>query len=303
MCGVAGLVAKTPEARESLGSSLATMLEPLARRGPDSAGFALYDGEVAAGWSRVSLLDPRGERAFDLLAEALAAELGEAVVRIDWGDAAVLAATAEPDQLVARVAALAPELLTLGFGRTVEVCKRVGEPIGLIEASGLRGRSGTHAIAHTRMATESRVSTVHSHPFCSAADLCLVHNGSLSNHSAVRRALLGEGVRFDSDNDSEVAARYLAWRLAGGADLATALAGALEDLDGFFTFAVADAEGFAVLRDRFACKPALLAETDEWVALASEQAAIVALPGGAEAEVREAEPGRVYHWTLAGAAA
>jgi amidophosphoribosyltransferase len=302
MCGVAGIFAKTPEARTRLGNDLATMMERLHRRGPDSCGFAIYDGAGLPDRARASLLGS-AETDFDALAAALAAEFGSVeVTRRAGGDQAVVTATAPPAELADRVRALAPAVAVLGFGSEVEVFKRTGPPELLIEETELRRRSGTHAIAHTRMATESRVSTVHSHPFCAAADFCLVHNGSISNHYAVRRDLEAAGVRFETDNDSEVAARYLVHRLET-ADLAEALTGALVDLDGFFTFAVAGADGLAVLRDRFACKPALLGETDEWVAIASEQAAILALPGGAEAEVQEAEPGRVYSWVASKAVA
>jgi amidophosphoribosyltransferase len=149
------------------------------------------------------------------------------------------------------------------------------------------------------MATESRVTTEHSHPFSTGSDLCLVHNGSLSNHNSLRRALRREGLRFQTDNDSEVAAGYLTWRLAAGDDLETALYHALDDLDGFFTFAVGTQDGFAVLRDPIACKPAVLAETDDWVAMASEHRAIAVLPGYEDAELWEPEPARVYAWTRA----
>jgi glutamate synthase domain-containing protein 1 len=303
MCGVCGLFAKTPEARARLGADLAKMLDQLAERGPDSAGFSIYDGEAVAGRTRVSLLDPGGEHDFASLRDALGADLDGVELSADSGDQAVVRADADAPALLARISELAPELVPLAFGATVEAFKRTGSPQRLIEATDLRRRSGTHAVGHTRMATESRVSTIHSHPFCPAADLSLVHNGSLSNHNAVRRQLAGRRVHFDTDNDSEVAARYLAWRIGEGDSLEEALNRALSDLDGFFTFAVASLDSFAVVRDRFGCKPALLAETDDWVVVASEQSAIAALPGGADAEIYEAEPGRVYLWSLVGAAA
>ncbi len=149
------------------------------------------------------------------------------------------------------------------------------------------------------MATESRVSTEGSHPFSTGLDLCLVHNGSLSNHNRLRRSLQREGIRFATDNDSEVAAGYLTWRMREGATLEQALEGCLDDLDGFYTFAVGTADGFAVLRDPIACKPAVMAETDEWVAMASEYRAIAVLPGAQDAVIWEPEPGRVYSWGTA----
>jgi glutamate synthase domain-containing protein 1 len=159
--------------------------------------------------------------------------------------------------------------------------------------------SGSHALGHTRMATESRVTTEHSHPFSTGLDLCLVHNGSLSNHNRLRQRLRAEGIEFETDNDSEVAAGYLTWRLRKGASLEQALEGCLEDLDGFYTFAVGTIDGFAVLRDPIACKPAVMAETDDWVAMASEYRAIAVLPGAEGARTWEPEPGRVYSWERA----
>ena len=135
------------------------------------------------------------------------------------------------------------------------------------------------------------MTTEHSHPFSTGLDLCLVHNGSLSNHNRLRRRLRREGIQFETDNDSEVAAGYLTWRLREGATLEQALEGCLEDLDGFYTFAVGTADGFAVLRDPIACKPAVMAETDDWVAMASEYRAIAVLPGAERATVWEPEPG------------
>jgi amidophosphoribosyltransferase len=264
------------------------MLGQLAGRGPDSAGIAVYRDPVPAGATKLSLLDPAGT-ARDWSA------FGE--VRADRGDQAVVCA--EGDAADARAAALLrdPAILVLSAGTTIETVKRAGPPQQLIADATLRGMRGTHAIGHTRMATESRVTTEHSHPFSTGADLCLVHNGSLSNHNSLRRELRRQGVTFQTDNDSEVAAGYLTWRLQQGDDLDAALHGALRDLDGFFTFAVGTGDGFAVLRDPIACKPAVLAETDDWVAIASEHRALAVLPGALDATVWEPEPAHVYSWS------
>ena len=175
----------------------------------------------------------------------------------------------------------------------------MGDPRRFVERFALAGMSGTHGLGHTRMATESRVTTQASHPFSTGLDLCLVHNGSLSNHNRLRTELRREGIEFQTDNDTEVAAGYLTWRLREGASLDQALDGCLRDLDGFYTFLVGTADGFAVLRDPIACKPAVLAETDDWVAMASEYRAIAVLPGAEEAEVWEPEPARIYSWERA----
>jgi methylamine---glutamate N-methyltransferase subunit A len=178
----------------------------------------------------------------------------------------------------------------------MEIIKEVGDPRGFVERFDLRSMSGSHGLGHTRMATESKVTTEGSHPFSTGEDLCLVHNGSLSNHNDLRRALRKAGIRFVSENDTEVAAGYLAWRLREGASLQEALEGCLDDLDGFYTFAVGTRDGFAVMRDPIACKPAVMAETDDWVAMASEYRAIAVLPGADGARSWEPEPARVYVW-------
>ena len=189
-----------------------------------------------------------------------------------------------------------PELGIFGFGERIEVFKDVGLPDAVARRFDLAHRSGTHALGHTRMATESAVTTEHSHPFSTGLDLCLVHNGSLSNHNRLRQSLRREGIRFTTDNDTEVAAGYLTWRLAQGMSLTQALEAALADLDGFYTFAVGTRDGFAILRDPIACKPAVLAETDDWVAMATEYRAIATLPGAAGAEIWEPRPATVYSW-------
>jgi glutamate synthase domain-containing protein 1 len=195
-----------------------------------------------------------------------------------------------------------PELRVMSAGRVIEIYKEVGRPESFVERFRLSDFQGTHGLGHTRMATESRVTTAGSHPFSTGLDLCLVHNGSLSNHNRLRERLRREGIAFQTENDTEVAAGYLAWRLREGASLEQALEGCLDDLDGFYTFAVGTAEGFAVLRDPIACKPAVLAETDDWVAMGSEWRAISVLPGASDARMWEPVPGVVYAWEKAAVA-
>ncbi|MEM8753544.1 MAG: amidophosphoribosyltransferase, partial [Pseudomonadota bacterium] len=193
----------------------------------------------------------------------------------------------------------APHVSVLGVGAAMEVFKGVGDPDAVSERLGLSGRAGLHCLAHTRMATESAVTTEGSHPFSTGADACLVHNGSLSNHNALRERLERAGERFQTENDSEVAAGYLAWRMREGDGLDQALAAAIEDFDGFYTFAVGARDGFAVLRDPIACKPAVIAETDDWVAMSSEFRAIARLPDVEHAEIWEPKPARIYSWSRA----
>ena len=299
MCGIVGLFAKSSEIEASLGLHLAAMLEQMGDRGPDSAGVAVYRDPAPSGSSKLTLFSPDPLEDWD----ALCAELGnafggspEASVRSSH---AVVVVEAEASEAEAWVRATRPELRVMSAGRTIEIYKETGRPEAFVHRFSLEDFRGTHALGHTRMATESRVTTEGSHPFSTGLDLCLVHNGSLSNHNRLREWLRREGVDFRTENDTEVAAGYLAWRLREGASLEEALTGSLEDLDGFYTFLVGTLDGFAVLRDPIACKPAVLAETDDWVAMGSEWRAISVLPGAAEARSWEPVPGVVYAWERA----
>jgi glutamate synthase domain-containing protein 1 len=296
MCGIVGLFAKTPAVSERLGEHLARMLMELGDRGPDSAGVAFYREPAASGWTKLSLYSASEPYDWNALRAELAEALGDASpveVRASHG---VLSVPAEADDAIAWLAARHPELRVMSAGSTIEIYKEMGRPEEFARRFQLDGLQGSHALGHTRMATESRVTTEHSHPFSTGLDLCLVHNGSLSNHNRLRRELRREGIAFQTDNDSEVAAGYLTWRLREGASLDEALEGCLEDLDGFYTFLVGTVDGFAVLRDPIACKPAVLAENDDWVAMASEYRAIAVLPGADDAHTWEPAPARIYSW-------
>jgi glutamate synthase domain-containing protein 1 len=298
MCGIAGLFSKSLDVSGHLGAHLGAMLSQLSDRGPDSAGIAIYRDAAPAGSSKVSLFSPDRDQDWAGVREALAADLGAGEAEV-LASHAVIVVEAEADVAQAWLRERFPELRVMSAGQTIEIYKEAGSPRDFIEAFALAEMQGSHALGHTRMATESAVTTEHSHPFSTGLDLCLVHNGSLSNHNRLRRKLRREGIEFETDNDSEVAAGYLTWRLREGASLEQALEGCLEDLDGFYTFAVGTADGFAVLRDPIACKPAVMAETDDWVAMASEYRAIAALPGAEQATTWEPEPGRVYSWERA----
>ncbi len=275
------------------------MLEQLSDRGPDSAGVAFYRDPAPAGWCKVSLHSSSAAPEWEALTAELEVEFGEATPPRVRATHAVFAIAAEADEAQAWLIERHPELTLMSAGRSIEIYKEAGPPPRFVQRFGLAELTGSHALGHTRMATESRVTTEHSHPFSTGLDLCLVHNGSLSNHNRLRRSLAREGIRFRTDCDSEVAAGYLTWRLREGASLEQALEGCLEDLDGFYTFAVGTADGFAVLRDPIACKPAVMAETDEWVAMASEYRAIAVLPGAEDAVLWEPAPGHVYSWGTA----
>ncbi len=289
MCGIVGLFAKTRAIEPELGAHLATMLAAMGDRGPDSAGFALY-GEARPGSVKLTL---RGEG--DL--ESLAAEAAPGCPALRRGTHLVLSVPEEREAMVrAALAAAAPGVVVVGAGRRMEIYKEVGAPSEVAARFDLAAMAGTHGIGHTRMATESAVTTDGAHPYSTGPDQCLVHNGSLSNHNAVRRGLAREGYRCLTENDTEVAALWLSRRLRAGMALDAALRGALTDLDGFYTFVVGTEGGFAVLRDPIACKPAVMAETEGWVAFGSEYRALVDLPGIGQARVWEPEPGVVYAW-------
>ena len=299
MCGIVGLYAKNPELRPRLGALVSPMLVELGDRGPDSAGLAVYRRPAEDGGSKITLHHEDPGYDWTALRRGLAAECGsgEGEVALEVrASHATFSCALTPAHAERWVAQHRPELRLMSTGDTIELYKEKGLPKDVVERFGFREIEGSHALGHTRMATESAVTTEHSHPFSTGLDLCLVHNGSLSNHNRLRQALRRRGIPFRTDNDTEVAAGYLTWRLREGDSLEAALEAALDDLDGFYTFAVATRDGFAVLRDPIACKPAVLAETADWVAMASEFRAIALLPGADRAEIWEPAPGRVYRW-------
>ena len=299
MCGIVGLFAKSPEVEERLGVHLAAMLGQMNDRGPDSAGVAFYRDPAPSGASKLTLFSPDPREDWRTLATALGEAFGGAPEPSVRSSHAVLVVETDATGAEEWLRVNRPGLRVMSAGSVIEIYKETGLPRDFVEQFGLTDFQGTHALGHTRMATESRVTTEGSHPFSTGFDLCLVHNGSLSNHNRLRRNLRREGIEFQTENDTEVAAGYVAWRMREGATLEQALEGCLEDLDGFYTFAVGTADGFAVLRDPIACKPAVLAETDEWVAMGSEWRAISVLPGAADATMWEPQPEVVYVWEKA----
>lgn len=296
MCGIVGLFLKNEALRPQLGRLLSRMLVEMGDRGPDSAGFAIYRRPAAEGSVKVTLHHPDPAHDWAARAADLARGLGCTASAERRGNHAVLTVAVDEGPARAWLAAHHPEVRVMGFGRRIEVFKDMGGPAAVAERFQLAAMDGTHALGHTRMATESAVTTEHSHPFAVGSELCLVHNGSLSNHNRLRRGLARAGIHFDTDNDSEVAAGFFAHRLQQGDLLADAMRAGLDQLDGFYTFAVGTRDGFAVLRDPVACKPAILAETDDWVAMGSEWKAIAPLPGAGRARVWEPEPATVYAW-------
>lgn len=296
MCGIVGLFLKNPALEPRLGAMLSDMLGVMCDRGPDSAGFAVYsDGE--AGRLKMTLRSTDTDPRFDDLVAALAKTVG-VNVEADRRETHLVISFDRAAESAIRdwIERERADISIVGTGTRMEIFKEVGLPPDVAARFKLENMRGTHGIGHTRMATESAVTTNGAHPFSTGADQCLVHNGSLSNHNAVRRRLQREGIEFETDNDTEVAAGYLTWRMREGDDLKSALGASLSDLDGFYTFVVGTESGFAVLRDPISCKPAVMAETDDYVAFGSEYRVLACLPNIEKARVFEPEPATVYAW-------
>jgi methylamine---glutamate N-methyltransferase subunit A len=296
MCGIVGLFLKDKSLEPELGALLSQMLISLSDRGPDSAGIAIY-GSGGNQRSKITVQSARPEKDFAGLRQELADRLGADVdVLVRSTHAVIEVPSASLDEARQAILVLRPDVRVMGAGEVIEIYKEVGLPGQVVDRFGLTKMTGTHGIGHTRMATESAVTTLGAHPFSTGPDECLVHNGSLSNHNNVRRELIREGMKFETENDTEVAAAYLSSKIAHGANLGSALESSLSDLDGFFTFVVGTKNGFGVLRDPIACKPAVLAETDRYVAFGSEYRALANLPGIEDARIWEPEPAKVYFW-------
>jgi methylamine---glutamate N-methyltransferase subunit A len=298
MCGIIGLHLKDPDLQPCLGELLTQMLEAMTTRGPDSAGIAVYADHALAGDELRYSLRSDETIDWDVLAKRIAAETGREVgVEPLGSDSAVFSSRAAEASFLAAVHQIAPLVSVPGYGRSMVVVKDVGAPAAICARYGIGGWRGYQGIGHTRMATESAVTTAHSHPFAPAADLALVHNGSFSNYATIRGRLARKGIRCDTDNDSEVAARLIASRMAEGADLEQGLRTVLKEMDGFFTLLVTTRTQFAVVRDSFACKPAVIAETGGYVAMASEYHALAGLPGITGARVFEPMPEEIHVWS------
>ncbi|MFT4707789.1 MAG: glutamate synthase domain-containing protein 1 [Ascidiaceihabitans sp.] len=297
MCGIVGLFLKDPSLEPMLGDMLTDMLVTMTDRGPDSAGIAIYGGETT-GYAKLTVQSDTPEDDFAELDIDLRKRVkGKVSITVKDTHAVI---EMQADQVAAARAALTeirPNVSVMSHGESLEIFKEVGLPKDVAARFDVRGMSGTHGIGHTRMATESAVTTMGAHPFNTGPDQCLVHNGSLSNHNSLRRRLRRLGVHIETENDTEVGAAYLTWKMQEGATLGEAMESALEDLDGFFTFVVGTKDGFGVVRDPIACKPAVMAETDQYVAFGSEYRALVNLPGIENARVWEPEPATVYFWS------
>ncbi len=291
MCGIVGIYLKNEKLKNSLGSLLSKMLINMGSRGPDSAGFAIYKKEEKEKFKYSICINKLNFKDFEeRITKHVDAELKKN------SDHVVLKTSIKPHTMLTILKNHFQDVALVGYGKSIEIFKQVGSPSDVVKKFKLDDYSGSHAIGHTRMATESAITTDGSHPYSTGEDECLVHNGSLSNHNNLRRKLKKDGVNFDSENDTEVAAGYISNNLSNKKNLKETLKDSLKDLDGFYTFITGTKDGFAVLRDEIACKPAVIAETDDYVAIASEFQAMAHLPEVNNAKIFEPEPGVVYSW-------
>ena len=297
MCGIVGLFLKDPSLEPMLGDMLTDMLITMTDRGPDSAGIAIYGGETTDNAKLTVQSDTPDTDFFKLDNDLRKQVKGKVSITVKDTHAVLEMQSDQVAEARAALIDIRSTVRVMSHGTSLEIFKEVGLPKNVASRFNIRQMSGSHGIGHTRMATESAVTTMGAHPFNTGPDQCLVHNGSLSNHNSLRRRLRRLGVHIETENDTEVGAAYITWKMQEGATLGEAMESALEDLDGFFTFVVGTKDGFGVVRDPIACKPAVMAETDQYVAFGSEYRALVNLPGIENARVWEPEPATVYFWS------
>jgi amidophosphoribosyltransferase len=298
MCGIVGLLIKNAPLRDRLGELMVPMLTGMTDRGPDSAGLAVYTTPVAEERRKLSLYVGEHFLDWDDLLQELREEFGPDQEIAAHGNHAVLTTGSDPDVVSAWLARTFPKVAVLSVGQSIDLYKDVGAPADIARRYRFADLKGTHLVAHTRMATESAVTPAHAHPFTAGRDFCLVHNGSLSNPHLVRKALEPLGIEFETDNDTEAACRFFEWRLREGDDLTTAVQRGFSVLDGFYTFLMGTDTELLIVRDAFACKPAVVAETDDYVAIASEFRSLAHLPHIAHAELFEPKPEEIYRWRI-----
>lgn len=296
MCGIVGLLVKKPALREQLGELMLPMLTGMIERGPDSAGLAVFTEALPVDRRKYSLHAPDWDCDWAGFEAGFIRQFGtEAVIEVK-GNHAVLTCDEPAAKVRAWIRKAFPGLHLLSAGRQIDIYKDTGNPAEVAARYGFARLAGTHLVGHTRMATESAVTPDRAHPFTAGEDFCLVHNGSLSNPYQIRRKLEPLGIDFETDNDTEAACRYFEWRMREGDDLGTAIRSGFEQLDGFYTFLMGTRDELALVRDAFACKPAVVAETEDYVAISSEFRGLASLPGIRNANVFEPVPEEIYVW-------
>ena len=292
MCGIVGIYLKTKKFEKNLGKMLSGMLNNMESRGPDSAGFAIYKNEDKKIYKYSLCINDLN---FNRFKKEISKKIKKPRIN-QYSDHVIIKTPLKPNIVMKIINDYFPKVSLVGYGNSIEIFKQVGNPKDVVKKFKLESFSGTHGIGHTRMATESAITTDGSHPYSTGEDECLVHNGSLSNHNNLRRELIRKGNVFNSENDTEVAAGYVSNNLSNKKSLKDTLTSGLKDLDGFYTFITGTRKGFAVVRDEIACKPAVIAETKNYVAIASEFQAMAHLPEVNSAKIFEPEPGIVYSW-------
>jgi glutamate synthase domain-containing protein 1 len=299
MCGIVGYWNKIGTEDGNIGSILLAMLNALACRGPDSAGVALFcDHQPDRFVAQVKLGDNgnRAERAREvrIVAEKFGArEFTQTGAYLRF----VFRETDDLKPFIAGVEAAGEDVEVVSIGRRLEIVKQVGSPSRLEQTFGISGIHGRHGIGHTRLSTESVVDLSHSQPFWGHGypDLAIVHNGHITNYHQLRRRYEQRGVHFYTENDSEVVAVFLADKLRQGADLRAAMESMIAELDGSFSCLVATDSALGFVKDTFSFKPLVFAETDRFVALATEEIAIRGAIKG-DFAVREAQAKEVRVW-------
>ncbi len=304
MCGIIGYLDRRGGSDRPVGRVLLNMLQALSCRGPDSAGVALF-GAPRQTWQLQVKLPEHGDPV-TATAEALAAlrdtgpvhrhQVNGTYLRVE------LDRSADPARADERLLARLPGAEVVSLGRQLEIIKQVGSPARLEREQGISRRTGSHGIGHTRLSTESRVDLSHSQPFWAhgVPDLATVHNGHITNYHKLRRGYEQHGHRFHTENDSEVIGVYLRDRLSRGLSLEDALRSSLDDFDGSFSYLAATGDRLAYVRDRYGFKPLMVAETPEWVAIATEEIALrQAL--GRDFVAHEPAPGTMRVWHVSAA--
>jgi glutamine phosphoribosylpyrophosphate amidotransferase len=300
MCGIVGFLDRLDRRDFPTGRVVLAMLDALGCRGPDSAGAALLRSDrTEDGWAvRIAPADAPALERLEPLGEVGRVEPAGAAGSLRFQFRPNPEVT--PEAVEAALGAYRGGLEVLSLGTRLDLVKQVGSPAQLEATYGFSTWRGPLAIGHTRMSTESRIDLSHSQPFWAhgVPDLATVHNGHVTNYHQLRRRYEQQGVTFYTDNDSEVIGVYLRDRLARGRSLPEALADSIVDLDGAYNYLVASPEGLGVVRDRFGFKPLMIAETDEFVAVATEE---IALRRALRGSFRVSEPptGRALFYPLA----
>ncbi len=300
MCGIAGILYKGNGKRGDLGTDLITMLDGCQHRGPDSTGFALYHPTNGDGHLRLRFFVGEGDEARETV-ERIRTRLSEFNAEIveETGEGSTHAFVVSFDGDIQNFAyAMEQVAKVVSIGESLDIVKDVGGAHDVDDEYHIAGFEGTHGIGHVRLATESDVTPDASHPFWATgfADVSIVHNGQITNYWKMRRRLEKRGFEFNTENDSELIAVYLADKHAQGISLEQALASSIEDLDGTFSFLVSTKDEIGYAKDRLAAKPMVMYETDELVAIASEEVSLNRLFPGQSLQTREPAPGTYRTW-------